>query len=127
LEGEYVFCLAKNRVIICIISKAKPLRITFHESITLARVLNEIVCVTKKGQATIPKRFRTKYRIKDKVVFEETKCGLVLKAVPTPDELFGSYKEFAKGKTARQLLEEARREEFAKDSELMSRAGKSNI
>jgi AbrB family looped-hinge helix DNA binding protein len=89
--------------------------------------LNEIVCVTKKGQATIPKRLRTKYRIKDKVIFEENECGLVLKAVPTPDELFGSFKKFAKGKTARQLLEEARREEFAKDSELMRRAGKSNI
>ena len=83
--------------------------------------------MTKKGQATIPKRLRTKYHIKDKVIFEEKECGLVLKAVPTPDDLFGSFKKFAKGKTARQLLEEARREEFAKDRELMKRARKSNI
>jgi len=52
---------------------------------------------------------------------------LLLKAVPTPDELFGSYKQFAKGKTARQLLKEARKEEFSKDSELMKRARTSNI
>jgi antitoxin PrlF len=89
--------------------------------------LNEVVCVTKKGQATIPKRFRAKYGIKDKVIFEENECGLILKAVPTPNDLFGSFKESAKGKTARQLLAEARREEFAKDIELMGHAGKSNI
>jgi AbrB family looped-hinge helix DNA binding protein len=89
--------------------------------------MNEVVSVTKKGQATIPKKLRTKYHIKDKVIFEENECGLVLKAVPTPDELFGSFKKFAKGKTARQLLEESREEEFAKDSELTRRAGKSNI
>ena len=89
--------------------------------------MNEVVSVTKKGQATIPKRLRTKYHIKDKVIFEESECGLVVRAVPTPDELFGSFKTFAKGKTARQLLEEARKEEFAKDKELMRHAGKSNI
>jgi AbrB family looped-hinge helix DNA binding protein len=89
--------------------------------------LNEVICVTKKGQATIPKRLRTKYHIKDKVIFEENECGLVLKAVPTPDELLGSFKKFAKGKTAQQLLEEARKEEFAKDGELRKRASASNI
>jgi AbrB family looped-hinge helix DNA binding protein len=89
--------------------------------------LNEVVSVTKKGQATIPKRLRTKYHIKDKVIFEENECGLVVKAVPIPDELLGSFKAFAKGKTARQLLEEARKEEFAKDKELMEHARKSDI
>ena len=89
--------------------------------------MNDVVCVTKKGQATIPKRLRTKYHIKDKVVFEENECGLVLKPVPTPDELFGSFMEFAKGKTARQLLKEARKEEFSEDTELMKRARTSNI
>jgi len=111
----------------CVISKAISLRITFRNGITQVLDLNEVVSVTKKGQATIPKRLRTKYHIKDKVIFEENECGLLLKAVPTPDELFGSYKQFAKGKTARQLLKEARKEEFAKDSELMKRARTSNI
>lgn len=89
--------------------------------------LNEVVCVTKKGQAIIPKRLRKKYGIKDKVIFEENACGLVLKTVPTPDELFGSFKPFAKGKTALQLLEEARKEEVAEDKELTEHARKPNI
>ena len=89
--------------------------------------MNEVVSVTKKGQATIPKKLRTKYHIKNKVIFEENECGLVLKAVPTPDELFGSFKKFANGKTARQLLEEARKEEFARDNELLKRARTSNL
>ncbi len=89
--------------------------------------MNEVVSVTKKGQATIPKRLRTKYGIKDRVIFEESECGLVVKAVPTPEELFGSFKAFAKGKTARKLLDEARREEVNKDKELMKHARKSNI
>ena len=89
--------------------------------------MNEVVSVTKKGQATIPKRLRTKYHIKDKVIFEENECGLVIKAVPTPNELFGSFREFAKGKTAKQLLKEARKQEIAQDKELMSHAGKSNL
>ncbi len=48
-------------------------------------------------------------------------------SVPSPDDLMGSFKAYAKGKTARQLLEEARKEEFAKESELMKHARTSNI
>ena len=48
-------------------------------------------------------------------------------SVPSPDDLFGSFKPFAKGKTARQLLEEARKEEFAKESELMKHTRASNV
>lgn len=89
--------------------------------------MNEVVSVTKKGQATIPKRLRTKYRIKDKVIFEESECGIVIKPAPTPNDLFGSFRLFAQGKTAKQLLTEARKEELAKDSELMKRARKSDV
>jgi AbrB family looped-hinge helix DNA binding protein len=87
----------------------------------------EVISVTKKGQATIPKKLREKYGIKNKVIFEENECGLVLKPAPTPDDLFGSFKAFAKGKTAHQLLEEARKEEFAEEKELMKHARKANI
>jgi len=83
-----------------------------------------VVAVTKKGQATIPKRLREKYGIKNKVIFEENECGIVLKHLPSPSDERGSLKEFFKGKTARQLLEEARREEFAADKELEQRARK---
>ena len=87
----------------------------------------EVVSVTKKGQATIPKKLRQKYGIKDKVIFEENEFGIVLKRVPSPAELMGSFKAFAKGKTARQLLEESRREEVAQEKEMMKHARKANL
>ena len=81
-----------------------------------------VVSVTKKGQATIPMRLRKKYGIKNKVIFEENECGIVLKPLPSPSDEFGSLKEVFKGKTARQLLDEARKEEIAADKELIRRA-----
>lgn len=87
----------------------------------------QVISVTKKGQATIPKRLREKYGIKNKVIFEENECGLVLKPVPSPEDLMGSLKAYAKGKTARQLLEEARKEEFANEKELTKHVRASNI
>ena len=87
----------------------------------------EVSSVTKKGQATIPKRLRKKYGIKNKVVFEENECGIVLKPLPSPSSERGSLKEFFKGKTARQLLDEARKEEFAADEELERRARKLHV
>ena len=82
----------------------------------------EVVSVTKKGQATIPKRLRKKYGIKDKVIVEEDERGIVLKPLPSPSDEFGSLKEVFKGKTARQLLNEARKEEVAADKERVRRA-----
>ena len=87
----------------------------------------EVSSVTKKGQATIPKRLRQKYGIKDKVMFEENECGIVLKPLPTISEEYGSLKGFFKGKTARQLLDEARKEEFAQEKELERRARKLHV
>ena len=89
--------------------------------------LVEVVSVTKKGQATIPKRLRKKYGIKNKVIFEENEFGIVLKPLPSPSSERGSLKELFKGKTARQLLEEARKEEFAADKELERRARKVHV
>ena len=90
-------------------------------------MLVEVVTVTKKGQATIPKRLRKKYGIKDKVLIEEDEKGIVLKPLPSPNNDFGSLKSVFKGKTARELLEEARRDEFAKDKEKEKHAGESNL
>jgi len=87
----------------------------------------QVVSVTKKGQATIPKRLRQKYGIKNKVVFEENECGIVLKPVPSPSQERGSLKAYFKGKTARQLLEEARKEEYAEDRELEKHARKIHV
>ena len=90
-------------------------------------MLVEVVTVTKKGQATIPKRLRKKYGIKDKVLIEEDEKGIVLKPLPSPNNDFGSLKSVFKGKTARELLKEARRDEFAKDKEKEKHAGESNL
>ena len=87
----------------------------------------EVVCVTKKGQATIPKRLRQKYGIKDKVIFEESERGIVLRPVPLPSQERGSLKEIFKGKTARQLLEEARKEEQAEERNLERHARKVHV
>ena len=87
----------------------------------------QVISVTKKGQATIPKRLREKYGIKNKVISEENECGLFLKPVLSPEDLMGSLKTYVKGKTARQLLEEARKEEFAKENELMKHFRAYNI
>jgi AbrB family looped-hinge helix DNA binding protein len=89
--------------------------------------LVEVVSVTKKGQATIPKRLRKKYGIKDKVMFEESECGLVLKPLPSPSEMRGSLKKYFKGKTAKQLLDEARKDEIAEDKELERRFRKIHV
>ncbi|MGA3060891.1 MAG: AbrB/MazE/SpoVT family DNA-binding domain-containing protein [Candidatus Bathyarchaeia archaeon] len=77
----------------------------------------EVVSVTKKGQATIPKKLRKKYGIKDKVFFEENEKGIIIKPLPSPDDDYGSLKLAAEGKTSRELLEESRKEEFAQDNE----------
>ena len=87
----------------------------------------EVVSVTKKGQATIPKKLRDKYGIKDKVVFEENECGIVLRPVPLPSQERGSLKELFKGQTARQLLEEARKEEYEEERKLEQNARKLHV
>ena len=77
--------------------------------------LIEVVSVTKKGQVTIPKRLRIKYGITNKIILEESERGIVIKPFPSPKEEFGSLKGAFDGKTARELLEESRKEEFAQD------------
>jgi AbrB family looped-hinge helix DNA binding protein len=90
-------------------------------------MLVQVVSVTKKGQATIPKRLRKKYGIKSKVLIEEDEKGIVLKPLPSPDEDFGSLKTIFKGKSSRELLEDARREEFDKEKEWAKRAGAADL
>ncbi|MGE5533651.1 MAG: AbrB/MazE/SpoVT family DNA-binding domain-containing protein [Bacillota bacterium] len=87
----------------------------------------EVISVTKKGQATIPKKLRKKYGIVDKVLIEENEKGIILKPLPSPKDDFGSLKTVFKGKTAQELLKEARIEEFAKDKEMIKHVGRSNI
>jgi antitoxin PrlF len=89
--------------------------------------LVEVVSVTKKGQATIPKKLRKKYGIKDKVIIEENEKGIILKPLPSPNDDFGSLKTVFKERTAQELLKEVRSEEFTKDKEWVKRVRPSNI
>lgn len=78
-------------------------------------MIETIVTVTKKGQATIPKDLREKHKIGKKVIVVDTDKGVLLKAVPDPSMEKGSLKEFFRGKTVKQLINEARSEEAKKE------------
>ncbi len=93
----------------------------------MAMMMVEVVSVTKKGQATIPKRLREKYGIKGKVLILEEEGRIVLKPIPTPIQDFGSLKTVFKGKSSRELLEEARKEETTKDKEWMKHIGAADL
>ena len=87
----------------------------------------EVISVTKKGQATIPKRLRKKYGIKDKVIFEENEKGIIIKPMPSPDDDYGSLNGCFGGKTAKELLEEGRKEEYAQEQEWIKRVRAANV
>ncbi len=87
----------------------------------------EVISVTKKGQATIPKKLRKKYGIKDKILVEDNGKEIIIKPLPSPDEAYGSLKSMFEGKTAKELLEEARKEEIAQDEKWIKRARAANL
>jgi antitoxin PrlF len=100
--------------------------------ITVKDMLEEVnevmvVNVTKKGQATIPKKLRTKYGIKDKVLVEEDEKGILIKPLPTPEEECGSLKHLFAGKTAREIVEEGRKEDNERDKRLLKLVGISDV
>ena len=80
--------------------------------------------VTKKGQATIPKDLRDKIGVKDKAIVIEVEEGILFKPLPTPEKEFGSLRGLYGGKTSREVLEEARAEDLAREKKLLERLGK---
>lgn len=78
--------------------------------------------MTKKGQATIPKRLREKFGIKDRVVVIETNEGVLFKPLPKPEDDLGSLRKMFKGKTSREVLAEARRDDVDRERELLEQA-----
>ena len=87
--------------------------------------MGEVISVTKKGQATIPKKLRKKYGIKDRVIFEENEKGIIIKALPSPEDDYGSLKGAFGEKTAREILEESRKEEY--EQERIKRTRTANV
>lgn len=80
-----------------------------------------VVSITRKGQATIPKDLRDKFGLKDKALVLETGEGVLFKPLPTPETEFGSLKRLFKGKTSRELLEEVRALDIAREKRLERR------
>lgn len=80
-----------------------------------------VVTVTKKGQATIPKKLRDKYGIKKKVLVMGTSEGVLLKPVPDPSDEKGSLQKLFRGKSARMLIEESREQEKNREKRFLKR------
>lgn len=74
----------------------------------------EIVGITKKGQATIPKKFREKFKFKDKAIVIETKEGVLFKPIPDISKEKGSLRKFFK-RSAKEILEEARKNDYKRE------------
>jgi bifunctional DNA-binding transcriptional regulator/antitoxin component of YhaV-PrlF toxin-antitoxin module len=71
----------------------------------------EVVTVTKKGQATIPKSMRLKHRIGKKVLAIDTPQGVMFRPIPDPAAERGSLRKAFRGKSAREIMGEVRRAE----------------
>jgi AbrB family looped-hinge helix DNA binding protein len=84
-------------------------------------MIDSVVTVTKKGQATIPKELRDKHKIGKKALAVDTEEGVLLRPVPDPLAEKGSLKELFRGKTSRQLIMESRSEEVKREKRLLGR------
>ena len=87
----------------------------------------KFVNVTKKVKVTIPKKIENKIRNKRQSYFEENEKGLIIKALPSPEDDYGSIRVAFGGKTAREILEEGRQEEYAQEQDQLKRVRIANI
>ncbi|MBC8274645.1 MAG: AbrB/MazE/SpoVT family DNA-binding domain-containing protein [Chloroflexi bacterium] len=86
--------------------------------------MTRIVSVTKKGQATIPKDLREKFKVGNKVLVMETDEGILFKPLPRPEDEFGSLKDLFEERSAREVLDEARSRDLMREKELLKAAEK---
>jgi len=84
--------------------------------------MTRVVSVTKKGQATIPKDLREKFGVGDRVLVVETDEGILFKPLPRPEDEFGSLRELFEGRTAREILDEARAQDRMREKRLLEGA-----
>jgi len=70
-----------------------------------------VVTVTRKGQATIPKRMRERHGIGRKALVEDTEEGVLLKPLPSPSMERGSLRSVFEGKSSKEIMKEVRKEE----------------
>jgi len=86
--------------------------------------MTRVVSVTKKGQATIPKDLREKFKVGNKVLVMETDEGILFKPLPRPEDEFGSLRDLFEGRRAREILDEARARDLMREKELLKAAEK---
>ena len=98
--------------------KGLNLSIGLEIIIDMVAMITKVVSITKKGQATIPKNLREKFRIRDRVLVVEMEEGILLKPLPRPEDEFGSLKEVFKGKTAKEILEDSRAKDVVREKKL---------
>jgi AbrB family looped-hinge helix DNA binding protein len=74
---------------------------------------HEEVVVTRKGQTTVPAKFRKKYGISEgtRLVVEDTGAGILFKKTVSTIELIGSGSKHASVQEMKKLLDEMRAEE----------------
>jgi len=79
---------------------------------TEKQVAEAEVVVTKKGQTTIPVKFRRKYKIEEgtKLTVIDTKEGILLKPKKSFWDLIGSGAEFATVEEMNKMLDKLRHE-----------------
>ena len=93
-------------------------------SIDSMNVMARVVSVTRKGQATIPKDLREKFGVGNRVLVVETDEGILFKPLPRPEDDFGSLKGLFKGKTASEILEEARTQDRMREKKMLEGANR---
>lgn len=79
---------------------------------------SEVVKITEKGQATIPKHLRVKFGFKDRAIVIESEKGILLRPISDISEEKGSLKELFKGTTAKEVIDEARKEDIRREKTL---------
>jgi len=77
-----------------------------------------VVTVTKKGQATIPKKMRERHGIGKKALVQDTDEGVLVRPLPTPQMERGSLRALFKGKSSKEIIEENRKEETAREKKI---------
>lgn len=71
-----------------------------------------IVKVTRRGQTTIPQKFRQQYGIKegDQLLVEATKEGLLLKVIPKLENMAGIDAKYGKVEEIKKEIDKMREE-----------------
>ncbi|NQE46535.1 hypothetical protein C5S31_10990 [ANME-1 cluster archaeon GoMg2] len=84
----------------------------------MREVESAVVKITKKGQATIPKNLREKMGFTDRAIVVESERGILLTPFPDISEEKGSLRVLFKGRTAKEVIDEARAADIRKAKNL---------